>query len=269
MAAVPELFVDGEPASAADLAHQALVNYGAYTSFRVEAGAARGLDLHLERLRAASLELFGEAVAEDRLRALMRSAIGDRDACWLRVSLFSDQISNRNPTWVGPPRVMVGVFAPPPPLAESVRLQVQRHERVAPHLKHAANMDLLTARRRARADGYDDALFEDRDGQFSEGTLWNIGFVRGDVVTWPQAPMLAGVTQRLIQSGLEGAGLTGKTEAVDWSDLEVGRFDSAFICNSATPACPVSAIDSRALGVDPALIERLRAAWASNTPQAI
>lgn len=243
------------------------MNYGAYTSFGVEGGATRGLDLHLERLRVASVELFGEAVPEARLRELMRAAMGEREACWLRVSLFSDQIWNRDPTWVGQPRVMVGVFDMPPPLAESVRLQVQTHERIAPHLKHTANMDLLTARRRARVAGYDDALFADRDGRVSEGTLWNLGLVSGDTVVWPSAPMLAGVTQALIQKGLAAVGMTGESRDIGRGDLP--GFDAAFICNSATPACPVGNIDGRSLEIDAALMERLQAAWASNAPQAI
>jgi hypothetical protein len=44
------LILDGEPASTDDLTYLALVNYGAYTSFRVEDGAARGLGRHLARL---------------------------------------------------------------------------------------------------------------------------------------------------------------------------------------------------------------------------
>lgn len=245
------------------------MNYGAYTSFRVEDGAARGLDLHLERLRAASVELFGEAVPEARLLELMRAAMGARESCWLRVSLFSDQISNRDPTWVGRSRVMVGVFDPPAPLAESVRLQVQTHERIAPGLKHAGNMDLLTARRRARRNGFDDALFADRAGEVSEGTLWNIGFVRGDVVTWPRAPMLAGVTQRLIQAGLDSVGMRDETRCLVQDDLTAGVFGSAFICNSATPACPVESIDGWSFDVDPDVIDRVRAAWASQPCQPI
>ena len=55
--AAPALFIDGAPATPADLAHQALVNYGAYTSFRVEQTAVRGLDRHLARLQGASVEL--------------------------------------------------------------------------------------------------------------------------------------------------------------------------------------------------------------------
>ena len=83
-----KLFVDGSPAAEADLMHQALVNYGAYTSFRVESGGVRGLDLHLARLEKAAVELFGQAVGDERLRDLMRLALGPRQDAWLRVSLF-------------------------------------------------------------------------------------------------------------------------------------------------------------------------------------
>ena len=52
MAGAVELSVDGASASPEDLVSVALVNYGAYTSFRVEEGGVRGLDLHLVRLEA-------------------------------------------------------------------------------------------------------------------------------------------------------------------------------------------------------------------------
>ena len=58
MAGAVELSVDGASATLDDLAHVALVNYGAYTSFRVEQGGVRGLDLHLARLEAEAVELF-------------------------------------------------------------------------------------------------------------------------------------------------------------------------------------------------------------------
>jgi hypothetical protein len=56
-----DILIDGLPATPEDLAHRALVNYGPYTSFRVEHGAVRGLDLHLARLDQAAVELFGES----------------------------------------------------------------------------------------------------------------------------------------------------------------------------------------------------------------
>lgn len=267
MSGALELSVDGQPATLDDLTHVALVNYGAYTSFRVEQGGVRGLDLHLARLAAGAVELFGEAVGEVHLRELMRAAVAGRAACWLRVSLFSTEIGPRTPDWSGAPRVMIAASPSPAPLADSVRLQVQTYARDAPHLKHVATFGLIRARRAARAAGFDDALFVDVEGQISEGSLWNIGFICGDDVIWPQAPMLAGVAQALVQRGLGPAGLTGRTAPVQVGDL--ADFDGAFICNSATPACAVAAIGDQAFATPEAMIDRLRAAWASNPVQPI
>ncbi|MCS6624835.1 aminotransferase class IV [Roseibacterium beibuensis] len=265
MADAGDILIDGVPATREDLAHVALVNYGAYTSFRVEEGGVRGLDLHLERLEAEALELFGEVVGEARLRELMRRAVGGREECWLRVSLFSPEISPRTPGWTGAPKVMTAVFPPPAPLATSVWLQTRTYAREAAHLKHVATFGLIRARREAQGAGFDDALFVDGQGRVSEGSLWNIGFLRGDQVVWPRAPMLAGVAQALVQRGLEAAGRAGVTEPVAIVDLP--RFDAAFICNSATPACPVASIDDLVFGPPP--LEALHAAWASQPCQAI
>lgn len=263
-----ELLIDGAPATVADLAAQALAPYGASTSLRVEGGAVRGLDLHLARLEAAAVELFGEAVGEAPLRALMRQAAAGRAACGLRVSLFSNRISARDPDWTGRPQVMIAVSdPPPPPLAGPVRLQAQVYGREWPHLKHAATLGLLRARRTARAAGFDDALFTDEAGRIAEGSLWNIGFLRAGRVVWPQAPMLAGVGQALIGRGLEAVGLKAETEAVRLADLP--GFDGAFLCNAATPACAIAAIDRRALAVDEALMARLVGAVEANPPQPI
>ncbi len=267
MAGAVELSIDGAPASLDDLAHVALVNYGAYTSFRVEEGGVRGLDLHLSRLEAEAVELFGEPVGEARLRDLMRAAVVGRESCWLRVSLFSPEISPRTPDWRGRPRVLIAASSPPPPLADSLRLQVQTYGREAPHLKHVATFGLIRARRSARGAGFDDALFVDVDSQVSEGSIWNIGFILGEEVIWPQAPMLAGVAQALVQRGLGPSGLTGRTAPVHVDDLR--GFDAAFICNSATPACAVSVIGDQAFATSHALIERLHAAWTSNPVQPI
>lgn len=267
MAGTVDLSIDGAPATFDDLTHVALVNYGAYTSFRVEQGGVRGLDLHLARLEAEAVELFGEAVGETRLRDLMREAVAGRDACWLRVSLFSPGISPRTPDWEGAPRVMIAVSPPPAAFADAPRLQLRTYAREAAHLKHVATFGLIHARRTARLAGFDDALFVDGEGLISEGSLWNVGFVRDDQVTWPRAPMLAGVAQALVQRGLAEAGLTGRTEPLRVADL--GRFDAAFLCNSATPACAIAAIGERTFAMRSGLIERLQWAWASNPLQPI
>ena len=80
------------------------------------------------------------------------------------------------------------------------------------------------------------ALFVDGEGRISEGSIWNIGFVQGDTVVWPEAPMLAGTGLALLQRAMERLGLSSMTRPVHLSDLE--SFDAAFICNSATPGTP-------------------------------
>ena len=262
-----DLLIDSQPATADDLHYLALVNYGAYTSFRVEKGGARGLGLHLARLNDNATELFGEAIEEPTLRIQMRTALGDRRDAWLRISLFSPEIWARLPAVRARPRVMTTVSPPPPPLATSVRVQPQTYVRDAAHLKHTATFPLIRARRLARDAGFDDALFADADGLISEGSLWNIGFLSGDTVTWPQAPMLPGVAQALISRGLADLGLTQTARPVQLSDLS--SFDGAFLCNSATPACPITAIGDVSFGVDTSRIERLRAAWSGNDVQPI
>jgi branched-subunit amino acid aminotransferase/4-amino-4-deoxychorismate lyase len=267
MSGAVEVSIDGAAATLDDLTHVALVNYGAYTSFRVEQGGVRGLDLHLARLEAEAVELFGAPPGDSHLRGLMRSAVGGREACWLRVSLFASEISPRTPDWQGVPRVMIAVSPPPVPLADAPRLQIQTYVREAAHLKHAATFGLIRARRRARLAGFDDALFVDAEGLISEGSLWNVGFVRGDQVIWPQAPMLGGVAQALVQRGLADVGLTGRTEPLRVSEL--ARFDAAFLCNSATPACAIAAIGEHSFAMGPGLIERLQGGWVSNPVQPI
>ena len=159
------------------------------------------------------------------------------------------------------------VSAPPPPLAESLRLQVQTYVRDAAHLKHTAGFPLIRARRLAQEAGFDDALFADARDLVSEGSLWNIGFIAGDQVVWPRAPMLAGVAQALIDANLSTVGLSSETRPVHLDDI-VG-FDGAFICNSATPACAVTAIGGHRLATDPGLIVRLAEAWSLAPAQPI
>ena len=260
--------IDGRPASAADLGHFALSNYGAFTSMQVEDGAVRGLDLHLARLEAEAVELFGAAVPEASLREQMRQALDGRSGRFsLRVNLFSDAISLRAPDAVVQPRVLTTLSTPATPLTTPLRLQSQVYAREVPHLKHAATFGLTRARRQAVLAGFGDALFVDGEGRISEGSIWNIGFVQGETVVWPEAPMLAGTGQALLQRGMAEQGVSGVTRPVHLFDLP--SFDAAFICNSATPVCAVAAIDGHGFGQAEALIARLIDAWRSNPCQTI
>lgn len=261
--------LDGRPVTPDDLARMAMVNYGAYTSFRVEGGAVRGLSLHLERLEQSALELFGESPGPALLRERIVDAVAGRDQAWVRISLHAPQISHRHVTYRGAPQIMVAVFDPPPALSPATgtgfRLFPLPYERERPHLKHLATFGLIAARREAQSRGFDDALLLTREGLISEGTLWNIGFVRGDTVIWPEAPMLDGATRRMIDQGLAEVGLGATSAAVRLDGL--GAFDHAFLCNAATPCAPIAAIGDHAFALDEALIARLTRALAHTAPE--
>ena len=79
--------------------------------------------------------------------------------------------------------------------------------------------------------------------------------------------MLAGTGLALLQRGMADLGLSSVTRPVRLSDLS--SFDAAFICNSATPACAVAAIDGHAFPPAEAVIARLIDAWRSNPRQKI
>ena len=73
MSAVSNAFVaqlNGRPASAEALAPIAFAGFAHFTAMQVRGRKIRGLDLHLERLRSASMTLFGRAVSDDEWEAL-------------------------------------------------------------------------------------------------------------------------------------------------------------------------------------------------------
>lgn len=267
------LIVNGEPAEQQDLLHLALVNYGAFTSMQAEQApdggwGARGLDLHLARLAAWGVELFGAAPAEAILRGWIKRAVdGQNVACSIRINLFSLGLSVRDPSTDETPDVMVMAGPPATTLAGPLALTIQRHERMAPHLKHVATYEVIAARRAAMRTGYDDVLFADETGRISEGSIWNIGFLQGDTVVWPDAPMLAGTGQALIQRGLDAVSVATERRRIDVSELST--FDAAFITNSAAPATAVSAIGGVRYPDRSDLMQMLTGAWRSNPCQPI
>ena len=267
------LLVNGAPAGQDDLLHMALVNYGAFTSMQAEQGAdgvwgVRGLDLHLARLRESGLELFGEAPDEGAVRRWIGEALRDQSgAASVRVNLFSRMISVRNPSAHGAPDVMVMAGPPAAEPAEALKLRVARYVREAPHLKHVATFGLIRERREAMAAGDDDVLFADENGRVTEGSIWNIGFLKGDTVVWPQGPMLAGTGQALIQRGLEAVDVATEHR---WVGLpELPDFDAAFIVNAAMVGVPVAAIGAVRYAARPDLTTLAKNAWRSNPHQPV
>lgn len=261
-------FINGEPASREAIAEALLNGYATFTSMQVEAGGVRGLDLHIARLRDSANQLFGAAPAETRLRECMRQALtAGPDRVSLRVQLYLPSVTPRRPDPRGVPNVLVRVSEPLPPIRGNLRLGLTSFQRESPRLKHVATFGATQAARQVRHSGFDDALFVDADGFVTEGAIWSLGLVEKGRIIWPRAERLASTGQALISQGLDLVGLDELTRPVHVDEL--GRFEQAFIFNSATPVCPVQSIGTHEMADNPRLIDQLQAAWASNAPQMI
>ena len=223
--------LNGEPVDAVGVDLLRAASYGHFTSMQVRDGRVRGLDLHLERLDAASRELFGSGLPGDRVLAHVRGALhrsGARDAS-VRVAGF------RGAT-------LVTVSDPIAPTAAPPRLLAVEHERAVPHLKHTGTFALVYFGEQAQAAGYDDAIFVDRAGHVSEAAIWNVCFAAGDRIVWPRAAVLPGITMLTLQQGLAATGGGSEEREIPLADL--GSYDAAYLTNSIDPALPVASITS-------------------------
>jgi branched-subunit amino acid aminotransferase/4-amino-4-deoxychorismate lyase len=215
--------VNGNAASAAQLRDYILGPYGHFTAMQVRSARTRGLALHLARLDGATRELFGRGLDGDQVRAHIRHALGDiRDAS-VRVIVYW-------PTAGADPAIMVTVRPPAPPGADPQRLLPVPYQRPVPHIKHTGDVGQSYYGRAAVREGFDDALLTGPDGIIAEGAITNIAFSDGSMLTWPDAPCLAGITWQLVEPRLAGAGLPTRRGPVRLADLPALR--AAIVTNS-------------------------------------
>ena len=255
---MPNLELNGRVPDLAETQRLVARNYGHFTSMQVRAGRVRGLALHLARLDDGNEDFFGgrgDVADEVRLRELIRHALGDTVDASVRVSYVVPADEKDRPD------VLVSVSDPAPDRpGPALRAQTRAYARDWPSTKHSATMGLTYARRQARQDGFDDALFF-TDERISEGSTWNVAFWDGERVLWPEAPMLKGVTMVLLQVAMT---MTG----VPWGIRQVLRSElpdllAAAAVNSICPAQPIGSIDGVPFPADDKLVGLLRDAWES------
>lgn len=240
--------IDGHAASAGELQFPALVNYGHFTAMQVREQAVRGLDRHVRRLDAATRELYGTGLDEDRVRAYIRHALGEEigDAT-VRVTVFRPDPDDR-------PSVLVTVRAPAEAPVLPQRLQSVVYQRPMAHLKHTGTFGQIHYGLLAERSGFDDALFTSDNGIVSETAIANIGCCKDQMITWPDVPVLHGITQQLLEQALPEAGLQSRRGTVRLSAL--GSFDAVFLTNSLGIS-PVGLVDNQALPADAGVMNPL------------
>ncbi|MFI0264822.1 aminotransferase class IV family protein [Streptomyces sp. NPDC017056] len=259
--------LNGRTATAGDLAPLAFAGYAHFTAVQVRGGRIRGLDLHLERLRSASVELFGRALPDDRVRSYLRTALESGPA---DLSLTATMYSSRGEfTAAGTdvePEVLVrtgpAANGPQGPLA----LATVEYERPLPAVKHVGEVAKTYYLRQAVGQGFDDAAFVDRRGRLSEGTIWNLAFWDGSAVVWPEAEMLGGSMMGVVRRQLVRLGVPQRVREVTPADLPA--MAGAVVMNSWTPGVAVHRIGSVAIPEAPSFLELLHRAHQAEPPTA-
>jgi branched-subunit amino acid aminotransferase/4-amino-4-deoxychorismate lyase len=266
--AVERAELNGKPVHANDLCALALQNYGHFSTLRVVKGRVRGLDLHFARLDAATREMFGCTLDEERARSYLRRIVGDSDETLsIRITVFSREFRRDRPERPSAVDVLATRSPARAPDLTPIRLKSFAHERVLPHVKHVGTFGLFHYRRLARVAGFDDALFIASSGAVSEASVWNIGFFDGTTITWPNAPALAGISMQLLQNGLRARGIASESRCV--MRTELGSYRSAFVTNALCPVRAVAAIDDIELIVDRDLLALLDACYEASPWQRI
>ncbi|MEO3796598.1 aminotransferase class IV family protein [Nonomuraea sp. B10E15] len=251
---------DGRAASAGDLAPLAFAGYAHFTAMQVRGGRVRGLDLHLDRLRSASLTLFGRALPDDRVRACLRAAV---EAGPADLSLTATVYSPAGEFTVAGPEVEPELLVRTGPASTGPRgplaLAAIEHERFLPAVKQVGEAAKTYYLRQAVDEGFDDAAFVDHRGRLSEGSIWNVAFWDGSAVVWPEAEMLAGTTMGIVRRQLDRLGVPQRVEEVTLAGLPA--LAGAVVMNSWTPGLAVHRIGAVPLPEAPSFVEVLHEAY--------
>jgi branched-subunit amino acid aminotransferase/4-amino-4-deoxychorismate lyase len=251
---------NGRPATAEELAPLAFAGYAHFTAAQVRGGQIRGLDLHLERLRLASVELFGRALPDDRVRSYLRAALETGPA---DLSLMATVYSPAGEFTVAGPDVEPEMLVRTGPAASGPKgpltLAVFEYERILPAVKHVGEVAKTYFLRRAVEQGFDDAAFVDRRGRLSEGSIWNLAFWDGRAVVWPEAEMLGGTTMSIVRRQLDQLGVPQRVQKITLADAPT--LVGAVVMNSWTPGVAVHQIGSVRLPEAPSFLELLHRAY--------
>ncbi|WP_213451185.1 aminotransferase class IV family protein [Rhizomonospora bruguierae] len=245
--------LNGAPATAEELKALALVNYGHFTSMRVENQQVRGLSQHIERLVRDCRMLLATDLDREQVRAYIRQAVAGRDGAFVvRVTIYDPALELGLPGAPAQPHVLVtsrpigvGRLAP-------WRVQSAAYTRDLPAVKHVGLFGAIWHRRAAQLRGYDDAVFTDAESYVSEGPTWNIAFYDGDHVVWPNAEVLPGVTMRLLRQVHDRTTLA----PVNLTDLP--RMQAAFATNTTIGVRAITAINDVEFPADHPILDTLR-----------
>lgn len=233
---------------------------GVFETFRAYGDFVFRIDDHLDRACAGAAELGFDIGPPSRLRdAVTRTAqanltaLDGRDSA-LRLTVSAGPIDPDSPFpghAVGTPTVVVTSHRlpdDPDRFERGARVVTVPLARELPHVKAVSYLVAVTARRRAKEEGADEALLTTPDGEVLEGAASNLFVVvDGRLVTPPlEAGLLAGVTRSVVLEVADRIGVPCARAPVGVDALRGA--DEAFLTATTREVTPLLAVDGRPVG---------------------
>src|SRR5262245_43009781 len=122
--------LNGAPAAPEQVQALALVNYGHFTSMRVDDRRIRGLSHHLDRLARDCRELFDADLDRDRVREYISRAVAARAGSFVaRVTVFDPDLQLGRLSATAHPRILVTTRPAGPWPPTPLRVQTTTYRR--------------------------------------------------------------------------------------------------------------------------------------------
>ncbi|CCN34254.1 putative Branched-chain amino acid aminotransferase/4-amino-4-deoxychorismate lyase [Vibrio nigripulchritudo POn4] len=238
-----QTLLNGEIIPNSEICRLAFSGFAHFTALQVRDRKIKGMDLHLERLKNASMTLFGKTVPDEIVRSYVRTALekGPADLS-LTVTVYSPKGEFTSESMDIEPKVLIRTSAPSNGPDGPLKLAAIHHQRPLANIKHVGEIGKTYYLHQAIRQGFDDAVFIDNNNRISEGTIWNMAFWDGETIVWPKADMLKGTMMTMVQRQLTKLDIPQRTEPVTPEGLS--ELKGAVVMNSWTPGISVSEISS-------------------------
>lgn len=236
-----QTLLNGQSIPSSEMTNLAFAGFAHFTALQVRNRKIKGLDLHLDRLRQASMVLYGRTLPDALVRSYIRSAVesGPVDQS-LTVTIYSPKGEFTVDSMDIDPAVLIRTSSPANGPKGPLRLAVINHERPLAEIKHVGEIGKTYYLHQAVRQGFDDAVFINKSGHLSEGSIWNLAFWDGKTVIWPKAHMLKGTMMAMVQRQLTQLNIPQRSEPITLERLPELR--GAAVMNSWTPSISVAGI---------------------------
>ncbi|KKC98919.1 hypothetical protein KY46_16300 [Photobacterium halotolerans] len=254
--------MNGQPATHQQLSALAFAGHAHFTAIQVRNRKIKGFDLHIARLQQASEHLFGKSVPEQVIRRQVCQILATQAPdLSLLVFVYSDTGEFSPEEDSSELNLLIRTAPPSYGPAGPLKLKTFEHERMLPELKHVGEISKTYLMRQAVIQGFDDAIFINRNSWLTEASIWNLAFWDGTTIIWPMGAKLAGTTMQMIQRQLDKMKIPHLEQIITESDLN--RYQAAVVMNSWSPGIPVSQINQIPFSESPEFIALLNEAFAN------